>query len=75
MLPVRGNKRKRLENVAHQLARESTQETDFLMSIPDSKKRFDSAKLSMSGSFLDATFSPEKSLGINYFCIVFLMIR
>lgn len=62
-MPVRGNKRKRLESVAHQLAMESLQENDFFSLSADFRKRSDIAKLSISGSFLDATLSPDKSLG------------
>lgn len=59
---VRGNKRKRLESVAHQLALGSVQETDFCSTPRDNKRKTsDVAKLSISGSFLDATLSPEKT--------------
>ncbi|GIY99693.1 protein ECT2 [Caerostris extrusa] len=62
IMPIRGNKRKRLESVAHQLALES-QENDMFSMNPDLKRKTD-PKLSISGSFLDATFSPDKSLDI-----------
>ncbi|KAF8767592.1 Protein ECT2 like protein [Argiope bruennichi] len=62
IMPIRGNKRKRLESVAHQLAIES-QENE-LFSMNNDLRRKVEAKLSISGSFLDATFSPDKSLDL-----------
>ncbi|KAG8199527.1 hypothetical protein JTE90_009369 [Oedothorax gibbosus] len=61
VMPIRGNKRKRLESVAHQLAIES-QEHDFFNVYSDYKRRPTEERLSISGSFLDATFSPDKTL-------------
>ncbi|XP_022238533.1 protein ECT2-like [Limulus polyphemus] len=58
----RGYKRKRhKESVAHQLALEVAQEElDPLVGAPEHKRRSsERASLSVSGSFLDATFSPD----------------
>ncbi|GFT90886.1 protein ECT2 [Nephila pilipes] len=63
IMPIKGNKRKRLESVAHQLALES-QENE-IYSINTELRRKTEAKLSISGSFLDATLSPDKTLEIK----------
>ncbi|XP_071034057.1 protein ECT2 [Parasteatoda tepidariorum] len=60
VMPIRGNKRKRLESVARQLILESLQENEIF--CPEPKKKSEIGKLSISGSFLDATMSPDKSL-------------
>ena len=61
-MPVRGNKRKRFETYAHMLATEAIADPDYY-----SVKSEANFKLSLSGaSILDATLSPEKSLG-RYF--------
>lgn len=62
-MPVRGNKRKRLESVAHLLAMENI--GDFEHYNIKTEANF---KLSCSGgSILDATLSPEKSLGLYFY--------
>ncbi|XP_015908108.1 protein ECT2 isoform X2 [Parasteatoda tepidariorum] len=63
IMPIRGNKRKRLESVARQLARESLQENEIF--CPDLRRKSEVAKLSISGSFLDATMSPDRPLDIS----------
>lgn len=62
-----GNKRKRLEDVAHQLAMEPIGDIEhYNMKIENN------FKLSCSGaSLLDATLSPEKSLGLYFSTILF----
>lgn len=59
-----GNKRKRLEDVAHRLAIGDIEHYNI-----KTEKNF---KLSCSGaSLLDATLSPEKSLGLYFSTILF----
>lgn len=66
-MPVRGNKRKRLESVAHMLAMENIGDIEHYNIKPESN-----FKLSCSGgSILDATLSPEKSLGLYFSTILF----
>ncbi|XP_035205764.1 protein ECT2-like isoform X2 [Stegodyphus dumicola] len=63
IMPVRGNKRKRLESVARQLAVEGC---DYFSINSDVKRKSDiTGKMSLSGSYLDATLSPDKSLDIS----------
>lgn len=73
-MPTRGNKRKRLDTVAHMLATEHDKELYSLKPDIYCHRRSDlNARLSISGaSFLDATFSPEKSLGLYDFLYLWL---